>query len=152
MKLSATAEDTQKSPNEPLGQDALVQFRLAHLNMLQGIIGRMASCSSSVKNFAITISAASLALAIDKSIDAPLLIAFGAILLFGTLDAYYLAMERGFRETYNHVAGKPLNTACDLRIDAASSDLLKAAGSVSVWPFYLPQLAVVGGLILCREL
>src|SRR5688572_10206956 len=116
--MSATAEVPQGTPSETLGQDALVQFRLGHLNMLQAVIGRMAGYSSSVKNFAVTISAASLALAFDKTNELPLWIAFGATLLLGALDVYYLFKEKGFRATFERVAGEPLNRAGDLTIKA----------------------------------
>ena len=145
--MSATTGDPQGTPGEPLGEDALVQFRLGHLNMLQGVIGRMAGYSSSVKNFAVTIAAASLALAFDKSTDTPLWIAVGAVLLLGALDTYYLAMEKGFRATYDRVASAPLSEARDLRIAPDSVSLVTAARSVSVWPFYLVQLAVAGWLL-----
>lgn len=137
----------QGTPGELLGEDALVQYRMGHLNMLQGVIGRMAGYSSSVKNFTVTIAAASLALAFDKSTGMPLWIAVGAILLLGALDTYYLAMEKGFRATYERVADAPLSEATDLRIAPDSVKLVSAARSVSVWPFYLVQLAVAGWLL-----
>ena len=119
--------------------------------MLQSVIGRMASYSSSVKNFAVTITAASIALAFDQSKDAPLWIAVGAVLLLGALDAYYLVLERGFRATYEMVASAPLSQARDLNISPTPSSKAKAVLSFSVWAFLLPQLAVAGWLICCYE-
>lgn len=145
--MSGTTGDPQGIQGEPLGEDALIQFRLGHLNMLQGVIGRMAGYSSSVKNFAVTISAASLALAFDKSTDTPLWIAVGAVLLLSALDTYYLAMEKGFRATYDRVATAPLSEASDLRIAPGSVSIFKAARSASVWPFYFVQLAVASWLL-----
>ena len=146
VSLTATAGGPQV---EPLGQDALVQLRLAHLNMLQAVIGRMAGYSSSVKNFSVTISAASLALAFDKTTDLPLWIAFGATLLLGALDTYYLFKEKGFRATYQRVASEPLSNAGDLAIRPDPASFLGALVSVSIWLFYLPLLGVVSWLI-CR--
>jgi hypothetical protein len=145
--LPVSARDPVASPDAPLGQDVLVQFRVAHLNMLQGVIGRMAGYSSSAKNFAVTIAAASLALAFDKGTHLPLWIALGAALLLGALDCYYLFKEKGFRATYERVAGEPLNKAGDWAIKPDPASLLGALASVSIWLFYLPLLGVVGWLI-----
>jgi hypothetical protein len=147
VPLSATTGEAEATPGATLGQEALVQFRLAHLNMLQGVIGRMAGYSSSVKNFAVTIAAASLALAFDKGTALPLWIALGATLLLGGLDAYYLFKEKGFRATYERVAGEPLSQAGELAIKPDPASFLGALASVSIWLFYLPLLGVVGWLI-----
>lgn len=145
--MSATAGETEGTLGDRLGQDALVQFRLAHLNMIQGVIGRMAGYSSSVKNFAVTIVAASLALAFDKTTELPLWIALGSALLLGGLDAYYLFKEKGFRATYERVASEPLCNAAELNIRADPASFVGAFASVSIWLFYLPLLGVVGWLI-----
>jgi hypothetical protein len=136
--LNAIAEDPEGTRGKPLGEDSLVQFRVAHLNMLQGVIGRMAGYSSSVKNFAVTIAAASLALAFDKSTELPLWIALGASLLLGILDVYYLFKEKGFRATYARVASEPLCNAADLTIKPDAASFIRALASVSIWLFYLP--------------
>lgn len=147
--MSAVAGDPELTPGAPLGREALVQFRVAHLNMLQGVIGRMTGYSSSSKNFAVTIAAASLALAFDKTTDLPLWIALGATLLLGSLDSYYLLKEKGFRATYERVAGEALSKAGDLAIKPEPVSFFEALASVSIWLFYLPLLGVVGWLI-CR--
>ena len=146
--MSSTTGDPAENSDAPLRQDSLVQFRVAHLNMLQGVIGRMAGYSSGVKNFAVTIAAASLALAFDKTSDLPLWIAMAATLLLGALDAYYHFRERGFRATYERVAGEPLSKASELTIKPDYASFFGALGSVSIWSFYLPLLGVVGWLIL----
>jgi hypothetical protein len=145
--LSAAAGDPEAKSSESLGKDALVQFRVAHLHMLQGVIGRMAGYSSSVKNFAVTIAAASLALAFDKSAELPLWIALGATLLLGALDTYYLFKEKGFRATYERVSGEPLSAAGDLSIMPGPTSVPGAFASVSIWPFYLPIIGILGWLI-----
>lgn len=146
--MSTTAGRPQAPLGQPLDTDALVQFRVSHLNMLQGVIGRMAGYSSTVKNFAVTIAAASLALAFDKTTEMPLWIALGATLLLGLLDGYYLFKEKGFRVTYERVAGEPLNKAGDMAIRTGPASFLGALASVSIWLFYVPLLGVVGWLLI----
>lgn len=133
--------------SEPLQQDLLAQYRIAHLNMLQGVIGRMANYSSSAKNFAVTIAAAGLALAFEKTSDLPLWIAIGATLILGGLDAYYLSKERGFRAAYERVAVEPLSQAGDLSIKPDRVIFIEAFASVSIWLFYAPMLLGLGWLL-----
>lgn len=145
--LSATAGETAELPEARLREESLVQLRLAHLSMLQGVIGRMAGYSSNVKNFAVTITAASLALAFDKSSVLPLWIALGAALLLGVLDSYYLFKEKGFRATYERIAGQPLSIADQMVISPDPASLRGTLGSISIWLFYGPLIGAVGWLI-----
>lgn len=147
--MSSTAGKSPAEPDAPLGEDALVQMRVAHLNMVQGVISRMAGYSSTVKNFAVTIGAASLALAFQEETVVPLWIALGAALLFGGLDAYYLYNEKAFRATYDRIARAPLSEAGVLAIDPGRATYFDALKSVSVWLFYLPLVGVASWLI-CR--
>lgn len=145
--MTSIAGESAASPEAPLGQESLVQLRIAHLGMLQSIIGRMAGYSSSLKNFVVTIAAASMALAFDKGTELPLWIALGATLLLGTLDAYYLFKEKGFRASYERVAGEPLNKASELAIKPDPANVFGVLASVSIWLFYLPLLGTVVWLI-----
>lgn len=145
--MVTTTEDSPAMPDTLLGEDALVQLRVAHLNMLQGIISRMAGYSSTVKNFAVTIAAASLAFAFQEDTLAPLWIALGASLLFGGLDAYYLYKEKAFRAAYDRVASEPISKAGVLAIEPGPATYVEALSSVSVWLFYLPVVGVVSWLI-----
>lgn len=69
----------------------------AHINMLQGIINRMASNSANCKTWSITILTALLALyADDKICISNLWICYIPTGLFFFLDCYYLGLERQF--------------------------------------------------------
>ena len=70
-----------------------------HLNILQGVIERMASNSNSSKAWCITIVSAILVVVADKGKPDYAYIAFIPTLLFFALDTYYLALEKGFRNT-----------------------------------------------------
>ncbi|KSB88944.1 hypothetical protein AS593_21415 [Caulobacter vibrioides] len=129
--------------------DLQLQARIAHLTMIQGIIGRMAGYSASVKTFTLTIAAALIAVAIDK--DQPVLFHAGAaiVFVFALLDAYYLAVEKCFRDLYGEVAGRDWSVALDLGIrqrPASLSAVLRASTSASIWGFYLLLLVSFASL------
>ena len=133
-----------------LTDEALIQLRLGHLNMVQGIIGRLAGYSATVKNFSVTLAAAAVAVNLAKDQTGLLWIAIAAVVLFMVIDAYYLAQEKAFRDLYEEIAKRPLPKATDLRINRHDLDPLRALRSFSVWPFYLPQLIVVALILVYK--
>ena len=67
----------------------------AHINMLQGIINRMANNSANCKTWAITIISAIIVLYADDKINQEeLWICYIPICLFFFLDCFYLGLER----------------------------------------------------------
>lgn len=86
----------------------------AYLSLIQGVINRMASNSASCKTWCVTIVSALFALAIDKNKPDAILVGFLPLGLFFLLDAYYLSLERDFRQIYNSFVTKLLtNKASD---------------------------------------
>jgi hypothetical protein len=71
------------------------------LPILQGVIGRMASNSSNCKAWCIGLVSAILVLVADKQKSQYSWVAAVPIIMFWMLDAYYLALERSFRASYN---------------------------------------------------
>jgi hypothetical protein len=125
-----------------------------HLQIMQGVIERMAANSSSCKTWCITIVAAILVVVADKEKPQLAWVAALPILLFAALDVYYLAMEKGFRNSYTKFIGKlhaKTLTANDLYSVAPSQDGSKlqidALKSFSVWGFYLPLLLLAGFVV-----
>lgn len=123
----------------------------AHLGILQNVIERMAANSTSAKSWCITIVSAILVVVADKNRPDYSLIALLPAFLFLTLDAYYLGMEKGFRNSYNSFVKKVhsgLLTADDLFSVKPSGSVTSlqwdAFRSVSVWGFYL----LLSGMIL----
>ena len=115
----------------------------AHLTILQGVIQRMAENSRSCKVWCVTLVSAILVLVARTGEPRHALLALAPALLFLLLDAYYLALERAFRNSYNAFVAK-LHKG-----DLAADDLygVKPAGmgvglvwaclrSFSVLPFY----------------
>ena len=115
-----------------------------HLTILQGVIERMASNSKSLKAWCITIVAAILVVVAGKDKPDYVLITFIPIVMFCTLDAYYLALERGFRKAYEGFVRK----LHDGTLTTSDMYVVKPIGkmwslwtgaflSPSVWPFYV---------------
>lgn len=80
--------------------------KIKHLEFIQAIITRMNSNSFQIKNWAITIIAAFLALYVSGSSPEYILAAIVPTLVFWFLDAYYLQQERMFRRLYNDVVAE----------------------------------------------
>lgn len=122
----------------------------AHLVIIQSVIQRMATNSSSCKTWCITIVSAILVIVADKGKPNYAFIALLPTILFLTLDAYYLAIEKSFRATYNEFVRKVHSgtaTALDLYSVAPTGNLSKhqisALRSFSVWGFYVSLLILI---------
>ena len=122
----------------------------AHLSITQSVIQRMASNSSSCKAWCITLVSAILVVIADKGNQQYALIAVIPTVLFLFLDAYYLALERMFRQSYNNFIDKLHRgevTACDLYVVVPSGSLRRAMfssiASFSIWPFYWTLLVMI---------
>ena len=110
----------------------------------------MATNSTSCKTWCITIVSAILVIVADKGKPDFAWIALFPAILFAGLDAYYLALEKGFRNSYNDFIKKlhtgqlsaedlysvaPTGRSLDLQVSALTS--------FSVWGFYLPLVALL---------
>lgn len=115
----------------------------SHLSMLQNVIHRMAGNSSACKTWCITLVSAILVVVADKNKPDYIFISLIPIILFLLLDTYYLAFERGFRESYN-VFIKRLHHGGIRSVDLFEMKpggnffhyLCSSILSFSVWPFY----------------
>jgi hypothetical protein len=122
----------------------------AHLGIVQSVIQRMASNCTSCKAWCIGLVSAVLVVVADK--EQPDFVWLAAIptVLFLVLDAYYLALERGFRKSYNQFIDKLHHgrvAAADLYAvqpsGAIASAFFGALSSFSVWPLYLTLLVMI---------
>lgn len=138
---------SERAAAETMPSEVLAQLRLGHLNILQGIISRLAGYSATVKNFSVTVTAALVALALDKGGAEALWVGVGAAVVFALLDAYYLSRERAFRDQYTDVAARSFADATNLGIAQPTANLFASLGSFSVWGLYLPELAVIAVLL-----
>ena len=130
-----------------------------HLEIMQGVITRMAENSRSCKVWCVTLVSAVLVLVARTEKPDYALIALVPAVLFLILDAYYLALERAFRESYDAFVRKLHEGVL------ASEDLYRVApsGSVaghamaslksfSIWPFYptLVLMIVLGWWLILK--
>ncbi len=127
-----------------------------HLGIIQATIQRMASNSSASKSWCITVVSAILVIVADKGKPDFAFISLIPTILFCMLDAYYLALEKGFRESYNHFVQKLHNGQLqseDLYLVSPKGSIVKhridAIKSFSVWGFYLTLILLI---MLARNL
>ncbi|WP_213115320.1 hypothetical protein [Cobetia sp. MC34] len=119
-----------------------------HLSIIQNVIQRMASNSASCKTWCVTLVSAILVVVIDKNKSAYFLLALLPILVFLILDAYYLSMEKGFRNSYNEFISKLARGTIhdiDLYSVLPTGKKLKRKSlmSYSILGFYFPLISVV---------
>lgn len=121
-----------------------------HLNTFQAVIQRMAANSASSKTWCITIVSAILMILINNDKHDYILIALIPIVLFMFLDIKYLALEKGFRLSFENFVKKIHENTVDnidlLIIKPSGNKLfifLKASISFSTWPFYLILTGII---------
>ncbi|MBM7070579.1 hypothetical protein JQC92_00780 [Shewanella sp. 202IG2-18] len=115
-----------------------------HLGILQNVIQRMAVNSSSSKAWCVTLVSAVLVIVADKGKPEYAYIAMLPTIVFAALDAYYLALEKAFRNSYNDFISKlhsKVLTETDLYSVAPKGNLSylqwESLKSFSVWGFYV---------------
>ena len=84
-----------------------MEAKIAHLQMIQGVINRMAGNSFLIKGWSVTLVAALFALAAAGSNPLFVYLAYFPSFSFWALDAYFLRQERLFRRLHDHVRALP---------------------------------------------
>jgi hypothetical protein len=122
----------------------------SHLTILQSVIQRMATNSSSSKAWCVTLVSAILVIVADKGKPQYAWLALIPTTLFLVLDAYYLGLERGFRNAYGTFIKKLHEQALrpeDLFVVEPKGGTLglffRSLLSISVWPFYGTLAAMI---------
>ncbi len=106
--------------------------KLAHLQMIQGIIDRLAQASARLKGWTVVLVAAMFALAAAKSKPGFILLAYFPAVAFWVLDGFYLWQEKLFRALYDHVRGLAEDQV-DFAMDTSVvKDHVKAWGDVTL--------------------
>lgn len=123
----------------------------AHLALMQSVINRMASNSASCKTWCVTLVSAILVVVADKHESGFAALALFPVVVFFALDAYYLALEKGFRSSYNaFVENLHQGAAYSRHLFAVepegdlSNHQLAALRSFSIWGFYLSLVVLIG--------
>ena len=125
----------------------------SHLTILQEVINRMGTSSSGSKTWCVALVSAILVVLADKGTPELVWIAVVPVGLFFLLDAYYLGLERRFRNLYNIFIKKLHNDSAVVEdafiasppggTRATISATIRAMSSFSVWPFYAVQALVL---------
>ena len=126
-----------------------MEAKLKHLEMIQGVINRLASDSFRIKGWTVVLVAALIAvLTREGRIDFSY-VAFLPVLLFWGLDGYFLWQERRFRALYDFVRVKDeseIDYSMDIRLapTARKRTWFGATFSITLILFYVALVIAIG--------
>ena len=80
-----------------------MSHKITHLQLIQGVINRLAGNSFLVKGWSVSLVSALFALAATKTDELFIFLAYFPVVSFWFLDGYFLYQERLFRDLYNKV-------------------------------------------------
>ena len=136
----------------------MMDNKVNHLEMIQGVISRMSSNSFALKGWAVTLVAGIFALSSKDADKLYFLVAYIPIVVFWGLDAYYLLQERLYRALYNKVRNLPEN---EINFDMNTSPSEFHTNKNTYWWcfvsktilwFYLPLALITAGIIILTHL
>lgn len=135
-----------------------MENRIKYLEMIQGIIVRMASNSFSLKGWAVTLVAGIFALSGKDTDKMYFLVAYLPILVFWGLDSYYLLQERLYRALYDKVRQLPVGensfsmaVSTEEFKNAKNSFCACILSATELW-FYVPLAIVSTGIIILTHI
>jgi hypothetical protein len=122
--------------------------KISHLEMIQGVINRMAQNSFNMKGWTVAITAGLFVVSGKNANQKFCYVAILAIFAFAIMDAYYLMQERLYRDLYDRVCKKK-KSEIDFSMKASSGfDIyayLSALFSINEF-FYV---AFIVGYLIC---
>ena len=129
-----------------------------HLELVQGVINRMASNSFMLKGWAVTLVAGFFALAGKDTDKLYFLVAYVPVLVFWGLDAYYLLQERLYCSLYDKVRQTD-EDKIDFSLKATRQEFNSERNRydscffspTELW-FYLPLAVVCTGIIIITHI
>lgn len=131
---------------------------IKHLEMIQGIINRMAGNSFYLKGWAVTLISGIFVLANKDTDKMYFLVSYIPIIVFWGIDTYYLLQERLYRALYNKVRKIP-NSEIDFDMNVSEFkdkteklSYLNCLFSVTEFWFYLPLAALSTGIIIITHI
>lgn len=132
--------------------------KIRHLEMIQGVINRMASNSFMLKGWAVTLVAGIFALAVKDADKLYFLVAYIPVIIFWGLDSYYLLQEKLYRELYKKVCSTD-EKDIDFSLVASKEEFGNDKNSfmaciisgTEFW-FYFPLALVCTGIIIITHL
>jgi len=119
---------------------------IKHLELIQGVINRMAQVSFVLKGWTVTIVVTLLAIAASANVWWYGLLALFPACVFWGLDAYYLRQERLFRCLYDKVRRGPAESG----VDAFSMDTSQYRAAVDSWfqTLWASTISALHGIVL----
>lgn len=125
-----------------------------YLEILHATIARMAGHSFVAKRWSVALAAAVLGFAVSEAAPKMLWVGTLGVSMFWIVDAYYLALERGFRKRFETEAERRLSPEWEERFEMdpqiALADTVDAAWAPAVLMVHLPLLGalLVGAVLL----
>src|SRR5580704_1167163 len=104
------SDDSHTSPLWPADNPAVV----AHVNLLQGIVNRLAGNSASCKTWCLTLVGALVSLAGATHVAGIVTFALVPVVIFGFMDTMYLAQEKAYRDLYGDIVARIRNGSYSL--------------------------------------
>jgi hypothetical protein len=123
----------------PLSADKIADLRAKELEILQAIIARLATYGATLKNYCVTLTTATAAVAVSLQRPGAIFLALLPIIVCSLLDAQYLRNERRLRGLYHQVRVEDWSTppAFNIGLRAAPREpYCTAFFSWSVFAFY----------------
>jgi len=119
-----------------------MEAKLKHLELIQNIIDRLAGNSFDLKRWTVLLVSAIIVL-VDRESNG-IFVATGIIpvIVFWSLDRYFLREERRFRRLYDRVRCK-CDSEIDFSMEVDKSDKMNDSGGKTLLPFYGSLLAVI---------
>ena len=114
-----------------------MSLKVKHLELIQGVVNRLATDSFRIKGWAVILVSALLVLLIRENQTDLAGIGFAPVLIFWGLDGYFLRQERLFRDLYDHVRILEEDQV-DFSMDTSAfhRSWLGSTLSITLWPFY----------------
>ena len=125
-----------------------MEEKLKHLELIQGVINRMAHCSFLLKGWSVVLVSGLFALAAKEANPRFVYIAYLPALSFWILDGYYLYQERLYRNLYGDVRKKKPEDI-DFGMNAArfkgenKATWIKSVFSISMFFFHVALIVTV---------
>lgn len=131
-----------------------MERKMKHLELIQGVLSRMAGNSFMLKGWAVTLISGIFVLAGKDTDKLYFLVAYLPIIIFWGLDSYYLLQERLYRSLYDKVC-KTNEDKIDFSLKATKEEFKSDKNCLSscilslteLW-FYLPLAIVCTGIII----
>lgn len=127
-----------------------METKIRHLEMIQGIINRMAANSFSLKGWAVTLVAGLMVLSDKNAEHSFFLIVYIPIIIFWFLDSYYLLQEKKYRGLYEcvrHLKESEIDFNMSPMNLENKNTILKCMLSSTEMIFYLPLIVLTSVII-----